>query len=175
MIPDKRKGLNRVCTWGENWKSLLFRVRKNTAYYFKLAYWWVYFLTGIHYFYASLKCFIFHINFKYICMYLSSICLFVYYMYICICAHTLKERYSRKVHQIVKLLISYALIFVKEKISKNRLRNNKKEYKKDQHFYLLITILEDQSKMSLINMFSILQFWLHSLYIPRPWIVWQNC
>ena len=58
FIPDKRKGLNRVCTWEENWKILFFRVRENNTYYVKLAYWWVYFLAWSHHFYASLKCFI---------------------------------------------------------------------------------------------------------------------
>lgn len=63
------------------------------------------------------------------------------------------------VHQIEKLLISYEFVFEKEKKNvKRRLRNNKKENKKDQHFYLLITILEDQNEKSLINIFSILQF-----------------
>ena len=64
-----------------------------------------------------------------------------------------------KVHQIVKLLISYELVYEKEKKKKRKKQTeNKKENKKDQHFYLLITILEDQNEKSLINIFSILQF-----------------
>ena len=70
-------------------EDLALRVRENNAYYVKLAYWWLPFLEGSHYFYAYLKRFICYINSMCVCMYLSSICLFIYYMYICIYAHTL--------------------------------------------------------------------------------------
>lgn len=90
-------------------------------------------------------------------MYLSSICLSSITCIFAFVPHTLKKD-TLKSSSDSKITDFLCINFCEKKNCKKQAEKQQERKQEDQHFCILITILENQSKMSLINMFSILQF-----------------